>query len=353
MSHPDVVLMSRLDFDVQELDIPPLPDGEVEGLIRYRLRSIYPGTPEETSFDFRLFRQGQGRTRRAFVFIARKATIDGYRESAGRRSLFLPLPLLMPAVPRRGDFRAWVVGTTWAEHLCFHDGAPTSSTVRRLPLGTHFDPATEDDCLHPDAVKGPALIVATTEVLSSLQLPEGARVLTLEALSKKLRKGDGLFLEVGRTRKAPAVLRLSALAAAVVVFCILVLLKYVGSVEAHADALHALTLTLEKSGQNVLALQKEIDGLKVERDRLNARTPRDVYLLLSELSVVLGDHARIQSISIQDDNFQVDALGTNALSLMDGFKARPGFKNMRLAQVVPDPQSGRERFSFSGTFDDH
>jgi hypothetical protein len=45
----DGVLVSRGDFDFQVLDLPAVPDKEIEGLIRYRLRSLYPGSPGETT----------------------------------------------------------------------------------------------------------------------------------------------------------------------------------------------------------------------------------------------------------------------------------------------------------------
>ena len=66
----DGVLVSRLDFDVQVLSVPHVPENEMDGLIRYRLRSIYPGNPGETSFDYRLESDGQVRT--AVVFIWQK-----------------------------------------------------------------------------------------------------------------------------------------------------------------------------------------------------------------------------------------------------------------------------------------
>jgi hypothetical protein len=353
MSRPDAFLMRRTDFIMQDLEIPPVPEREIEGLIRYRLRSLYPGNPDDTSFDYRLLQPDKNlrRTQRAFVFIARKTVIDASRQRAGHRPLALPFTLLKRIVPRTGSFRAWVFDATWAEHILFQDGVPVSSVVQRYTRGRKFDFAREDAALVADAAIGDAVLVAHGEYLSSLRLPEGVRALPLEKLLQRFRKGEGLFETNARVPKTSALLRLAGLSLAIALLCILVFVKYTNTVEARADELHALTLSLEKSGQNVLTLQREIEDLEAERDRLVERTPRDAYALLSELSRVLGDNARVRSISLQDDAFQVDALGTNPLSLMERFKEHPGFKNIKLAQVVPDARSGRERFSFSGAFD--
>jgi hypothetical protein len=122
--------------------------------------------------------------------------------------------------------------------------------------------------------------------------------------------------------------------------------------EDYSGRLKNLAETLEKGNQETLAAQKDLDTLLAEKARLDARTPRDIYLLLSELSTVLGDAARIQNITLRDASFQVDAVGTNPLRLMEGLKARASFSDLKLSQVVPDPKTGKERFSISGVFHD-
>jgi hypothetical protein len=121
-------------------------------------------------------------------------------------------------------------------------------------------------------------------------------------------------------------------------------------VEAYDARLKTRAASLQAGNSQVLAVQGQIDTLTARAARLDAQQPRDLYLLLSELSAVLGDNALIRSLTVRDDGFQVDAAGTNPLKLMEGFKSRSTFKDIRLAQVVPDPKTGRELFSFSGTF---
>lgn len=353
MSRPGALLMERPELEMRELDVPPVDDAEVEGLIRYRLRSIYPGNPEDTAFDFRILRSGEAGSRRAVIFATRKTTVERYRRETGDRILTLPLTLLLPVVPRRGDFRAWVIGTTWAEHLAFHDGGLCSSTLVKMGADAPFDLDGAEAGLPPGAAAVPLSLVAYDGPGTARDAPAGVTVVSVGELSSRLRRSDGLFATSPRAPRTPASVRYAVLVAVIFVLTLLLLLKRVANVEEHADALHDLARSLEKSGQAALALQKEISALTTEQRELESRTPRDVYALLSELESVLGEGARVQTITIQDRVFQVDATGSNALILMEGFKSRGYFANVKLSQVVPDAKTGRERFSFSGTFDGH
>jgi len=346
--HFDALLMSRLDFEVRVLEIPPVSDREIETLIGLRLRSVYPGNPRDTAFDFRVVRQGG--VNRAVVFIARRATVDAYREAGGRRALLLPYLLLWRRAPRRGDFRAWVWNGTWAEHLVFHDGVLTSSTVRRLARGRRFDLAHEESRLKPGERVGRLVVVARAAEAEGMERLDGVTFTPFESLLGRRRSIDGIFGPRKRKRDLPPASRIAVLAAALLLLGLLLFFKVVRSTESYDARLRAFAAGLQKSNQQVLAVEKEIDELQAQRARLDAEQPRDLYLLLSELSAVLGDNARIRTLSVRDDTFQIDASGVNPLKLMEGFASRPSFSGMKLSQVVPDPRTGRELFSFSGVY---
>ncbi len=343
----DALLMSRRDVEVRVLAIPPVADRDVEGFIGLRLRSVYPGNPKETEFDFRIVRQGA--VRQAVVFIARRATVEKYREAAGRRPLVVPWLLLSRQAPKKGDLRTWICNGRWAESLTFHDGLLASSTVRRFARGRRFDLDKEERHGEPGQSGGRIVVAAPAADIEVMERIEGVQYLSLETLPAP-RRGEGVFAPRARRSVLPPALRLAALGAAVIVLGLLVFFKEVRTVESHDARLRALITTLEKGNLQVLAIQKEIDDLGARSARLTAQQPRDISLLLSELAAVLGDGARLRSLSVRDDSFQGDAVGTNPLTLMEGFKTHPFFTGMKLAQVVPDPKTGKELFSFSGVF---
>ena len=42
-------MLDRLDFDLRFVELPKLGDHEVEGFLKYRIASLYPGHPEKLS----------------------------------------------------------------------------------------------------------------------------------------------------------------------------------------------------------------------------------------------------------------------------------------------------------------
>lgn len=82
------LMMNRLDFDIKIIEVPPVGEEEVDKLLSYRLRSIYPGDPTETSFDFKII--SKKKKRYAILFITSKKNIETYRQVGERKPLFLP-----------------------------------------------------------------------------------------------------------------------------------------------------------------------------------------------------------------------------------------------------------------------
>jgi hypothetical protein len=344
----DALLMSRLDFEMHVLDIPPIADREIEGLIRFRLRSIYPGSPRETAFDYRLIRRGSAR--RAVLFISRSKTVDAYREAAGRRPLLLPCLLLLRHVPTAGNFRAWVWHGAWAELLLFRGGVLISSSVHRSARGRQFMIEKGEEGLPREERNGSVMVTAAAADFQRMGPADGISRVPLEALARKLRKTDGLFSMRKKDTALSPWLRLAGCAAAVILLAVLVFIKDLRAIEARVVRLRTIAGAMENDARRVREMQAEVESLAAERDRREAKRPGDPYLLLSELSRALGSGVLLRSMSFRDESFQGEAIGLNPLALMEAFQARLSFSAVKLSPIVPDGKTGRERFSFSGVF---
>ncbi len=349
--HFDALLASRLDFDVQVLSIPRVPDNEIDGLIRYRLRSIYPGNPDETSFDYRL--ESAGARQVAVVFISRKKVLAGYRSAAGQKPICLPYSLIRKTVRARKNIRIWFCHPGWVEISAFRAGLPLSNAVVPREEGAldfgHVESVEQDDVRTL-----PLLLIACKEDIDRMRQQSPAaqpQLLSFPELESGLRNVDGLFREKKRT---PAILtpaaRIAGLALIVAVLAVSVFFKRVWMEENRAAILVKTYSTLEKQSSRTIVLQKQVEGLRSELARLDSAEPQDLYLFLSELTRALGDDVQIRSLQVQGDSFQIEAAGSNPLKVMEGFRDSARFDAVKLSQVVPDVRSGKERFSFSGVF---
>jgi cell division protein FtsB len=182
--------------------------------------------------------------------------------------------------------------------------------------------------------------------LAACDLPAGAVGVPLERALRT--RATGLFV-VPRRRIRPGI-RIAALAACVAALCILVAAKSAARLEARAEGLRSTVQSLESARAAAAALEAEAAVLTAERDRLSALMPEDPWLLLSELQAALGNGAKVHAVSFHSGAFQVSASSADPLLLMEHCRNRGCFAELKLGPVVPDPASGRERFSFSGVF---
>jgi hypothetical protein len=355
VSRVDGILMSRLDVDIQVLDIPSVPEKEVEGLIRYRLRSIYPGDPNLTTFDYR--RLTAGKQHRAVVFISKKSAVEKYRAAADKKPLLLPYSFYERLAKKRGDIRVWFCHRDWIELSVFRGGVIASSVAFKRENGEPFDILAAEKGLSEEVSGLPAMCIASAEETERFKGetrrddPEIHSFMSFEELFSQSGKAAGLFSPPRQEPRllTPAV-RVASLAAAVLILFILLFFKYVSSVESEYSQLKSQYVELEKANRNVLSIQNEVEGLKAELSTLQAEKPEDLYSRLSELSSVLGNDTKIQSITFQNDQFQIKAVGSNSLNLLEEFRRRPSFSSVKLSQAVTDPRTGKEQFSFSGAY---
>ena len=349
----DGLLVSRPDFDVQIVEIPRLPHAEVEGLLRYRLRSIYPGQPADTVFDFRT--ETDGARTQAVVFISRRATLDRFRAAARRKPLVFPYSVIAPIAAARRDLRVWFCHQGWAEHSVFRGGLLRSCTVFQGKKGKPPDLDDAEDELPSEVRELPVLVIASRPELVTLparhgaDAPAAASTLSFRELGAVGRNLDGLFGEPNRRRvlSSPAV-RIAVLGCVVAALALLVLYRNVRQAEKRVERLASINTILRNQGREAVALQAEAEEMRTELSSIGAQRPADVYLLLSELTRVLGSEVRIRGLRVQEDGFQIEAFGANPLKVMERFQENVLFGPVKLSQVVPDPRSGRERFSFSG-----
>jgi hypothetical protein len=353
----DAVMMSRLDFEVKMVDLPAAAAAEVDGFLRYRLRSLYPGNPEDTVFDWQPM-VAPGGSRRALLFITRREILEGYRQAAGGKPLFLPFTLIAPAL-RRAPARPVAVlfqYDGWIETVVRGADGAVASIAGRSAGDPGSDASRARELAGEGARAGPWIVIARRDAAAELARALGGaaapavQALAIEDLVGRLGpKSAWLF----GPRKAPLTIprsvRMQVLAGLAVVLALGLVRKSVVEEQDYVGRLQVRLAQVQQASSKSVAISKDIDSLKQEMDTLQAGASVDPYLALSELAAVLGPGVRIQSFTLDKGMFQLEAVGANPLALMEVFKARPSFSNVKLLQTTPvDRPKGQELFRITG-----
>jgi len=322
----DLLLLSRLDCDLRCLELPPVAERELPSLIRYRLRSVYPGSLEHAVVDHVIQRHADGLL--AVVSIVKREALEKLRRAAPRAALGLLATALLGGTGARAQGRVLCEFPRYTEVLTFEhgvllesvlvkrDGAASAERVRRL-LGD----GSETRVLEMDSIK--------------LPLP---------------RRSASLFRPPRRWKAPrPAVTR-GALAAAIVLLGAGVMLRQGGLRQAELSVLRGAILGSQAAGQRTADLVAQYSAASARLTELLGTRPVDVYQFFSDLRDELGPGVLVQDIVLQGGSFQFQAIGPGPLGLMQRFVSDSRFHEVRLLQTTPLADGSRQQFIVTGRY---
>ncbi len=143
-----------------------------------------------------------------------------------------------------------------------------------------------------------------------------------QALRRLSRGPEPLFERRKARFPVPRGLRLELAAALVLLLLFLAFKRSADRDAAHLRSLRQGMQAAQGRSTQVLALEQEIEALEARSAALKGKRPADPYQVLSELAIVLGPGTRINSFLLERGTFQLEAVGTNPLQLMEVFKSR-------------------------------
>ena len=356
-SNFDAVIMSRLDYDIQVIEFPPVSENEIEKLLSFRIRSLYPGKPEETVFDYRIEKRDKKNT--AVLFISEKKIIDKYKEYSNNKPLFLPAGLIVQYVEKRKNQVIIFLHAVWIELLYYKQGVLLFSRVIERKNSIIEDIKKIEKDIPETLRQVPALFITggldkkglDRIIAGNNTIWEKTSVLSLmDILNKPVSVKTALFRVKKKQRFFNHNIGICIMVVILISFSLMVFNKHVEKKEKYVSELKAFAVTLETDNRAAITLQEEIKKLEEEYSGLYNAKPPDLYKLLSELTFVLGKDVSITNLTIKDNSFRIEAVGKNTFNLLDRFKGRNVFKDVRMYQVFPIPDTDKERFSISGLF---
>lgn len=359
-NHVRALMMSRLDFDIKILEIPPIPDRDIHSMLQFKLRGIYPGDPQDTVFDYKVVHTQN--KHKAILFITKKSTLEKYKEISGKKALILPLSILKTIIAKfkGAEVSVFFWHKDWVEILFLEQGELISSSVikRARLLKTDFNKIAR---LLPEEKHNAVILNICPEKEKELILqninrffPEAAESHTYlfkNLFSRRIRKAEVLFSPRKKAELPPLKTRISIYVFILFIFGALLFNKYAVSVFSYRDYLNNKIAEINSQSLNIDKLLKE----KIEFEdivlMLREKRPVNIYNLLSELSLVFGKETEIISFSIKGNAFQIEGVGRNALASEESLKRHKSFKEINIFDIRPIPDSTIEKFRMTGVYD--
>ncbi|KPJ84027.1 MAG: hypothetical protein AMS17_16795 [Spirochaetes bacterium DG_61] len=352
------LMMARPDFDIKSVELPPVSDQDIPNLLKFKLRSIYPGNPDETAFDYTIL--SRKNKKYAVLFITEKRIIEQYQSLSGEKPLFLPFTLIKPLIKRceRENCVFIFFHTSWIELMLIQDSILISSFVinRHSSFKVNF---RKLKTLLPDSYENYSLVcVCPEEEESSLEQnikanlnPESSySMVVMEELLKNIdRKTDFLFSEKQKRRAIPNKLFMYLYPALFLILTVLIFNKSINQKKTYYSQLENRLKAFESQTLDMITLEKEVKTLEDEWIQFQKRAPHNLFFMLSELSRIMEERAVITYFVIEKDSFQFEAIGQNPLDLMEKFKRNDNFQNIKLLQSIPVQGTNKERFKVIGS----
>lgn len=357
------VMVWRPDLAVQAVELPAMAEKEVRGFLTYRLRSLYPGRPEQTEFDHRVLTFAGKRY--AVLFLIQRSILEEYRRVVGGRPLFPSFSLLLPLLARRRSAgrrsARSLVGLywhdAWVEALVVREGEPPRCVTAQRGGAPEAEleqilslakvDLREADCL---AVCPTGEQAALRELLA-LRLSDPASLTVLSAPQALRRLGRGPAPLFGRPRRrfpVPRSLRLPLYAALALLLSLLALRSTVDRDAAHLGQLRRTLQAAQGRAASQAALEREVEILKERLEGFRRERPPDPYRVLAQLRSVLEPGTRLRAFALEGGFFQLEAVGPSPLERMKAFEDGVMFENVKLIQIVPQPGGGQELFRLTG-----
>lgn len=351
------VVMSRSDILVKVVELPALSPHEIVGFLAYRIRSLYPGQPDETAVDQQVLTWG-GR-RYAVLFLVQRQVLEEHRRVAEGRPLILPYSLIAPLLRRPAPGRI-TVGllwhATWIDALVLEPGMPPRSVALPRTGSVAADVDRLESLL---AVAGtvewravciePELAALRRTLERRTHGPGPVTVVPLERAVRRLgRRAPAPFTRRARPAGIPRRVRVPIALLAVAALSYLALKRSVDRDASYATLLRHTVLEQQARAEKLTVLQREIDELQTDLAAMRIDRPPDPGQVLAELAVVLGTGTRLESFSLENGFFQLEAVGSNPLELMERLTSHGAFEDVRLLQIVPLKGSAQELFRVTG-----
>jgi hypothetical protein len=366
-------LISPLEIPVYILELPVIKETFIEGEISKQLKTLYPGAPENTVMDYKIYQTGNrnrhtrvntaGKTglQTAAVFVCSRPVYEIYKNL--KRPLIPGIALMAEGMRNFGEGKLLAVLCTpqWIEAAFFenrmirrygscpmgsggHDGSGGLPLTLIAPFLTGPE-SREIPALFIIAGSGEEQNTQTKKLLNQLL----NRVIDInigDIIIKGKVKNLGIFND-NRTRSLIRSRR--SIKVLTVLNCVSLFFSlHLVSTEIKLEHSRLENYYHEQSRRKNKAevLEKEIKELLSRQTRENQDQGYNPYEIISQIRNCLSG-AWIKSMVIQDKNFNIEAEGTDSIGVLQSLQTSGYFNELTVHQAQPSKNLG-EQFTISG-----
>lgn len=357
-NHVMGLMMSRLDFDSKIIEVPPIPDSAVRDMLSFKIRSLYPGDPAKTQFDYKLFVAKKKRF--AVVFIGKNPVIEEYKSIAGKKPLLLPFTLLKGQLNKCKEqdacFLFW--HSDWVELFILQQGvlATTTAIKRAKHIKSDFRKISKILAKEQEGMSLINYCADDEQQLISehleIHLPQNPGQIRLfkEFFSHGIRKSEALFAPERKTKLPPIKQRLTIYAFALL-FCFgLLYNKCAVNLMEYEKYLEQKRNESVRLYADISSMQNEISKLEEKLLGLRDKKPINVYHLFNDLSSVFTGQTELLTLILKNSSLQMEGRSINALNLEERLKKHTSFSQVSLPEFKPERNSYKERFRMQGVY---
>ncbi|MCL2706418.1 MAG: hypothetical protein FWE72_09460, partial [Spirochaetaceae bacterium] len=328
----------RIDYSVFVLHIPRLTGKELYQAICYKLKMIYPGNLN----DFEIIIKKNGKLKGSYVvFIITK---DLPKKP-------VPISTLMLQQLLKGKTAtAFYVDSDHIEIIKIEQGAINESIIKRAENISDISTYIKTYCSN----KVPIEIFCDKNNLQNLVQDlkafmnnENINFRSIEDSIKEISFDSICLYNQYNPRKKYIKISSFIFSVAVVLIILYGLYQYKIALEENNRQVREEQLYIERKLQNEKNQKEKLLNLEKEYINLIERKRLKPFEILNAVSSSLDKNVLIISLTVKENNFQMEALALDSLKILRNFENNKQINNIKMNQIHPD--QGRERFTINGT----
>jgi len=337
MSDKIINFFPRINYSVFVLQIPQLRGKELRLAVCYKLKMLYPGDLN----DFEIIIKKNGKLKESYlVFVVPK--------DLPKKPIPISTLLLQQALKKK-TATAFYIDNSFIEIVKIEQGAISESIVKGVKNISDICSYIKTYCAKEISVE----IFCDNNLrdlvhnLKTVLNNENIIFRDIAGAIKKISFDSICLYNQYSSRRKYEKIGFAVFAFIVIFLTANGLYQYKIITEEKNWQQKEEQIYIERRLQRELAQKEKLSNLELEYVNLIERKRLKPFEILGVISSCLDRSVLVLSLTIRENNFQIEALANDSLGILRNFEENNQISNLKMNQIRPE--QNRERFSMNGT----